>query len=59
MMGTTMTREEAISRLKGLQGDGDTEAAHGLADEVLCVLLRSLGYEDVVAEWDKVDKWYA
>ena len=54
-----MTREEAISRLKGLQGDGDTEAAHGLADEVLCVLLRSLGYEDVVAEWDKVDKWYA
>jgi hypothetical protein len=25
----------------------------------LCRLLTELGYADVVAEWEKVDKWYA
>lgn len=38
---------------------GDPEAAHPLADEVLCDLLESLGYGDVVAAWRKIDKWYA
>lgn len=54
-----MTREQAIERLKAAQKSGDTEGAHGIADEVLCDLLRYLGYEDVVREWDFVDKWYA
>jgi hypothetical protein len=54
-----MSREQAMARLKELQNNGDTEAAHGYADDVLCALLRSLGYDDVVDEWDKVDKWYA
>ena len=54
-----MTREQAIDELKKLQEPGDTEAAHGDADDVLCRLLSSLGYQDVVDEWEKVDKWYA
>lgn len=54
-----MTREHAIAELKKLQELGDTEAAHSDADEVLCKLLSALGYQDVVDEWEKVDKWYA
>lgn len=54
-----MTREFAITKLQALQTAGDTEAAHGDADNVLCELLTTLGYADVVAEWQKVDKWYA
>jgi hypothetical protein len=54
-----MTREQAIEKLKALQGSGDVEAAHGDADEILCALLESLGYADVVAEWSEVEKWYA
>ncbi|CAA2139623.1 hypothetical protein [Hyphomicrobium sp. ghe19] len=54
-----MTAEEAMAKLKQAQETGDTERAHADADDVLCELLRSLGYENVVAEWEKVDKWYA
>jgi hypothetical protein len=54
-----MTREEAIARLKELQTGGDIEAEHSDADEVICMLLVSLGYQDVVDEWNKVEKWYA
>jgi hypothetical protein len=54
-----MTREEAITMLKGEQTNTDTENAHGSADDVLCALLVTLGYEDVVTEYHKVEKWYA
>ena len=54
-----MTREEAIAELIECQNNLDTEATHGIADEVLCRLLDALGYGDVVAEYDKVDKWFA
>lgn len=54
-----MTREEAISALKKAQRKLDEEATHVEADEVLCSLLRSIGYHDVVDEWDLVPKWYA
>ena len=54
-----MTREEAISKLKGLQNSYDPEAAHSDADDIICELLQSLGYSDVIDEFNKVDKWYA
>lgn len=54
-----MTREDAIKKLKMEQSNGDTEMAHSNADDVLCELLRSLGYSDVVDEYEKVDKWFA
>lgn len=57
-----MTGAEAKARLIELQtipGDGDPEAAHSEADRVLCLLLSEIGYDDVVAEWDKITKWYA
>ena len=54
-----MTREQAIAELKEAKASHDTEDAHMVADGVLCDLLASLGYKDVVEEWQKVRKWYA
>jgi len=54
-----MTEQEAINELKDIQKLGDIEIAHSQADGILCELLSSLGYEKVVAEYNKVDKWYA
>jgi hypothetical protein len=57
-----VTGAEAKARLIELQtvpGDGDPEAAHAEADDVLCQLLYEIGYDDVVREWHKIPKWYA
>ncbi len=57
-----MTREQALTELSDIaKGNhaGDTEVAHSHADWVLCELLISLGYKDVVDALDKIDKWYA
>ena len=54
-----MTRDEALKKLKGLEGAWDLEMAHGEADDVLCALLKELGYGDVVSAYHKIDKWYA
>lgn len=56
-----MTREAAIEELRRLTGLGDweREKAHIQADNVLCQLLETLGYEDVVEEFDNVGKWYS
>lgn len=54
-----MTKEQAIEELKEWQKYNDEEVGHARADDVLCDLLSSLGYDDVVDEWKKIDKWYA
>lgn len=55
-----MTREEALADLKAAADqNGDIEAAHADADTILCQLLTTLGYADVVEAWEKVEKWYA
>jgi hypothetical protein len=54
-----MTREEAITQLKEHQQNGDIESAHEQADNVLRELLITLGYQDVVDEFDQIEKWYA
>lgn len=53
-----MDREEALAKLAECRRY-DTEGGHSVADEVLCDLLRSLGYDDVVDAWDRLPKWYA
>lgn len=58
-MEIDMTREEAIVKLRALHTSYDPESDHAEADKVLCELLTTLGYEDVVIEFDNVDKWYA
>ena len=54
-----MTKEDAIAKLIECQHNGDTEAAHSEADDLLCDFLATLGYADVVAEYTKVPKWFA
>ena len=54
-----MTPEEAIKALQEQQHNDDTEFAHILADAALCKLLIALGYPEVVAEWEKVERWYS
>ena len=51
--------EAVIKQLKQLQDSGDTEASHGEADDILCDFLIHLGYDEVVEEYKKIDKWYA
>ena len=53
-----MKRNEAIDQLREIQEMADIEVAHRLADDILCRLLHSLGYADVVAEYNKVGKWF-
>lgn len=53
-----MTKTEALQTLRRLQETTDTEAAHEEADDVLCALLLSLGYGDVVEEWFLVGRGY-
>jgi len=49
----------AFNQLKLIQQNHDKEEAHREADKVLCDLLTTLGYEDIVAEYQKIGKWYA
>lgn len=48
---------EAMQRY--VHEDGDAENDHAAADRLLCELLNSLGYEQTVAAWSAVRKWYA
>ena len=54
-----MTAQEASNQLKELQKSSDAEYAHGMADDILCKLLRELGHEQVVNDYLAVEKWYA
>jgi len=62
-MALTKKQRYAVGRAKNQlqeqQLNGDIERAHSAADHILCQLLVELGLEDVVAEFDKIDKWYA
>lgn len=54
-----MTREEALEELLEIAKNDDREEAHIDADGVLCELLTSLGYKDVVTAYHNISKWYA
>jgi hypothetical protein len=54
-----MKRKEAVDQLREIQEIANIEVGHRLADDILCRLLHSLGYADVVVEYNKVGKWYA
>lgn len=52
-------KELTIKLLKECQKSDDQEMAHIDADSILCNFLTELGYADVVAEYEKICKWYA
>ena len=37
----------------------DAETYHAEADKALILFLTALGYNRIVEEWEKVEKWYA
>ena len=39
--------------------ENDAEVAHSLADIILCDLLVSLGYTELVEVYNNLEKWYA
>ena len=55
-----MLKEETINKLKELQGIGcDIEGCHSEADSILTDFLNKIGFNDIVVEYNKVEKWYA
>lgn len=58
---TRETAERVLLELRELNhgGPGDPELEHSRADELLCEMLTTLGYEQIVSAWHEVDKWYA
>lgn len=47
-------RMEAIARL-----DGDPEASHLMADDLMVTMLRHLGYEAAMDAYVSMTRWYA
>lgn len=57
--GDEMTREQVIKLLKEVQAESDDiKEANSKADRTIRQFLLSLGYEDVVKEWDQTPKCY-
>lgn len=57
----TMSKEEFAERMYEINekyGD-DPEMAHGEADKLMCECLKSLGYDDGVHGFERIEKWYA
>ena len=54
-----MLEPKAIEILKECQRNDNTEEAHGIADDVLCHLLATHNFREVVREWQKVNKRYS
>jgi hypothetical protein len=54
----TMKEKEVIEYLKQQQENSDTEDSHINADNILCEFLIELGFERIVEEFEKVNKWY-
>ena len=54
-------KEKYLSKLIEIQNkyDDDTECRHGYEDDLLCELLKELGYEEIVNQYNKTGKWYA
>jgi len=54
-----ITPEEAAQRMREINKNGDTEGAHCEADDLLCEILKELGFGEAVEIFENMDKWYA
>lgn len=54
-----INREEYIEKLRKLNELDDAEAGHAEADDLLVEILIKLGYQDIVDEYESINKWYA
>ena len=58
MTDSVMTPDEFARRMAAIE-TGDPDADHGNADDLLCEVLRSLGYGEGVEIFINMPKWYA
>jgi hypothetical protein len=49
-------KEKTIKALKTAQATDHIAAGHALADDALCFFLAQIGYQDVVKEYQKVNR---
>ena len=54
-----MTREEFRNKMQAIADKRDTEYAHIEADNLMCELLKGLGYGEGVDIIKEMDKWYS
>lgn len=53
-----LSPEGFLAAMKSIDRE-DKEVAHGIADELMCRLLESLGYGEGVKEFENMAKWYS
>ena len=58
-MLTKEQKDKFIKELKELSNDNDIEFSHSAADNILCKILSLLDCDEIVEEYDKIEKWYA
>lgn len=54
-----ITPKQFALRMKKIAADCDRESRHSNADDLMCNLLRDLGYGEGVETFDAMGKWYA
>lgn len=52
------TQKKYLEQLQDLKCALDIEISHIEADEILCKILKELGYTEIVKAYNKVSKWY-
>ena len=54
-----MTREEFKNKMQAIADKRDAEEGHIEADDLMCELLRDLGYDEGVEIFEIMNRWYA
>ena len=54
-----MTPGDFYTKMCSFAADTDTEMAHAAMDDLMCLLLRELGYGAAVDVFENANKWYA
>ncbi len=55
----TITPEQFKSRMQEIASDVDIEMSHYNADDLMCEVLKELGYGEGVKIFEEMAKWYA
>jgi len=61
LVNNAITKEEAVKLLNELikEQEDNTESLHYRADILLCKILKSLGYNELVELYESFEKWYS
>ena len=54
-----MTKEEFRNKMQAIADKRDIEEGHIEADDLMCELLKGLGYGEGVDIFEGMDRWYA